>query len=356
MNPEVIPVWKPCLRRVAILRDLSEEGLGRVAALLKPLSLPKGATVFRQGDPSDSFYIIASGQVRLVSERQGRSTVLAYLGRGETLGELALLTGEPRPATALLDATTEFLVLSRKDFAALLGENPAVLVQLSRTLAARFLEETRGREEAQALEPELLALVGGLGEPDRTLLALMVANALTEQTRRRVLLVDMQGGGGAIAASLGFDAAPVTQEVLRGHDLHDPVILEKFVQVHASGLGVLTLRPDALAGGLYRSIFLFMNLLRAHSDFAVLCVGPELGDVEKAVLQEADQWLLTGRDDGRDAFLRMESALGSIDPDPKRLLGVWLGDGLPRGPGDPSGREWVRVPWDAAMSAAVRGG
>ena len=148
MNPEEVPVWRPLLSRVPLFKDLSAEVLEKIAILMKPLSLPRGATVFQQGDAADAFYLITSGQVHLVTEREGTQTVSGYLGRGDSLGELSLLTGDPRPMTARLETTAEFLVLSKKDFTDALRENPSILLHLSRSLSSRLLLEARGRERS----------------------------------------------------------------------------------------------------------------------------------------------------------------------------------------------------------------
>ncbi|HVE14170.1 MAG TPA: cyclic nucleotide-binding domain-containing protein, partial [Elusimicrobiota bacterium] len=124
MNLEEIPSWLPFLKRVPLFKDLMDEDLQKVAVLLKPLSLPRGASLFQQGDTGDAFYIVTSGQVHRVVERNGVRAVAGFLGRGDTLGELSLMTGEPRAYTAFLDATSEFLVLSKADFTAVLRSNP----------------------------------------------------------------------------------------------------------------------------------------------------------------------------------------------------------------------------------------
>lgn len=355
MHPEEIPVWKPFLKRIPLFKDLSDEDLSRIAGLLKPLSLPRGATLFHQGDPGDAFFIITSGQVRLVTERQGRKTVTSFLGRGDTLGELALLSGEQRPMTAHLDATTEFLVLSKRDFSVVLRDNPGIPMQLSRTLSSRVMEQSRGRGEAKALQPQMIGLLALLEGADRVLFVLHFALALVEQSRRRVLLVDL-GRKEPLAKALGLEPAVLTEEMFRGRDLHDPSIIGEFVQVHASGLGILTIPPGVLSGRFFRSIFLFMNLLRERSDFAVLSLGPELGDVEKSVLNEADRWMMAGSAAQRDAFLRLRSELDRFVPEPKKMLDVWVGEDSPPKFVHAAGREWARVIWPPSVGSAYRSG
>ncbi|PCI40720.1 MAG: hypothetical protein COB53_00050 [Elusimicrobia bacterium] len=358
MTPEEIQSWKPFLKRISLFKDLALDDLERVAGLLKPLSLPRGSTLFQQGDTADAFYVITSGHVELRTERQGRDSVSGYASRGDTLGELALLTGEPRAFTTVLEATSEFLVLSKTDFANVLRDNPSILLQLSRTLSNRLLQGTRSAGLLPTLQPRLLAVIAPIATATRRFIAAAFAASLVEQTRRKVLLVDfgIENGPGGLARMFGLDPRVVTEEDLRGRDLHDPQLLRDLVQVHPSGLGLLTLDPRALSGRLFRSIFLLMNLLRDHSDFAVLALEHPLEDVEKAVLNEADQWLLVGDADSIDVFQRTELELLGYVPEPKRLVDVWLGERVPKEAALASRLEWVRVAWPAELAArAARG-
>ena len=66
MNKEEIAAWEPFLRRIALFAGLNAEDIRRIAQRLQALSLPRGSTLFSQGDESDALYIITSGQVRVV--------------------------------------------------------------------------------------------------------------------------------------------------------------------------------------------------------------------------------------------------------------------------------------------------
>ena len=355
MNPEEIPVWKPLLKRIPLFKDLGDKDLNKIARLLKPLSLPRGAALFHQGDKADAFYLITSGQVHLATERKGVKKITSSLGRGDTLGELALLTGEPRPMSAILNTTTEFLVLSKQDFADILGENPSILLQLSRTLSTRLLEESRGGPKAPA-QKRILALVSALGAQDMELFSLNFALSLVEQTRRRVLLVDMNPDTGRLARKLGLPGKALSEEDLRQHNLRDSSLLKQFVRAHPSGLGVLSVPSSALAGRLFKSIFLLMNLLREHSDFVVLAMSGTLGEVEKSALYESDQCLLIGTEERSGEFLHYRSVLDKTLPEPKSLLEVWLGSAPPSALSYARERDWARIPWSSQMAGSLRQG
>ncbi len=355
MTPEEIQSFKPFLSRIPLFKDLSEADLDRLAALLKPLSLPRGATLFQQGDAADAFYVITSGHVQLRTERAGRTHVLGYLGRGDIVGETALLSGEPRSFTAGLDTTCEFLVLVKADFSAVLAESPALLLQLSRALSARLSSDARlGRGKRPT--PRILGLVAALADEERVVFSAALAHALVSQTRRRVILVDLDPKAGLAARALGLPGKALAEEELHGRDLRDPKVLADALEQHPSGLGVLSITPAALSGRLYRSLFLLFNLLRDHSDFVLLVVRDARGDVEKSALNEADLWVLAGQETRREDFLRRRGELAAFAPAPKRTLEVWLGPEAPSELVYTTGREWTRIPWSEALNADAGAG
>ena len=106
--------------------------LDAVAAELEWQMVPGGACVFRQGDEGDAMHLVASGRLAVVRARpDGNEVVLAQKGRGDTFGELAVLTGRPRSATvrALRDSVIASLPKARVD--RVLRRNPEVLWALT---------------------------------------------------------------------------------------------------------------------------------------------------------------------------------------------------------------------------------
>jgi CRP-like cAMP-binding protein len=99
-----------------------------------------GAIVFRQGDKGDRLYIVKSGALEvLAAQADGADPVpVAYLGAGEVLGELALLTGSPRSATVRCPEKAEVFVLEKAVFLDLMVTLPAFARGLCLVLAKRL--------------------------------------------------------------------------------------------------------------------------------------------------------------------------------------------------------------------------
>ena len=148
------------LRRCPLFANVDEETLAVCAGSLRVRRYRKGETIFHQGDPGDSLYILESGSVKIVlpSPDTGDDAIIATLSRGDFFGELALLDGAPHSATAVAMEPTEALVLARERFDELVDTNPLLRRALFAGLAAELRRLTGHVEELRFLDlPERLA-------------------------------------------------------------------------------------------------------------------------------------------------------------------------------------------------------
>jgi CRP-like cAMP-binding protein len=99
----------------------------------------KGQPVFLQGDPGDEMYLLLEGRIRICTESlSGREITLDLLKGGDFFGEMALLDGEPRSATAVAELAGQLLVLRRSDFQSFLKACPNAAVSLLAFLSRRL--------------------------------------------------------------------------------------------------------------------------------------------------------------------------------------------------------------------------
>jgi CRP-like cAMP-binding protein len=127
------------LQGVYLFNDMTAEERASLARIAEPMSVPAGMPIFRAGEPATALYLIKAGSVRIaVISANGQSIDVATLGSGSHFGEMALIDGAKRSATAeTLEATSMF----RFDYdkvTALLDRSPATAAKLYRSLA-RFL-------------------------------------------------------------------------------------------------------------------------------------------------------------------------------------------------------------------------
>ena len=111
------------------------------------VSLSGGETLFRRGDPGDAAYIVISGRLRVVDDAAGERA-LSEIGAGETLGEMALLSGEGRSATVFAVRDSLLAKLSAEAFNRLVERHPRVL----RRIAGFLVERLRRRGESTPAE------------------------------------------------------------------------------------------------------------------------------------------------------------------------------------------------------------
>jgi CRP/FNR family cyclic AMP-dependent transcriptional regulator len=127
------------LRSVPLFADLEEGELERFSHVAVPRSFPAGTRVFHEGDSSDACYIVSEGSFRVTREHSdGRAITLATLGPGEIFGELAMLDGDTRSASAESITDGTLLALPANDVRSLLGRNPEIALKLVAGLVRRL--------------------------------------------------------------------------------------------------------------------------------------------------------------------------------------------------------------------------
>jgi CRP-like cAMP-binding protein len=108
---------------IPLLSTMSEAAFRRVLGTLVLRRLPVGSLVIREGEPGNSFFFVAGGQLRVyATDGLGRQTELAQLGEGAVFGEMALLSAQPRSATVGCVSEVDLLEVGRQSLASLADE------------------------------------------------------------------------------------------------------------------------------------------------------------------------------------------------------------------------------------------
>jgi CRP/FNR family transcriptional regulator len=137
--PEADQTAVELLKSVTLFADLEEGELERFSQVAVPRSFPAGTRVFHEGDDSDACYIVKQGSFRVTREHSdGRAITLATLGPGEIFGELAMLDGDQRSASAEALTEGELLALPANDVRALLARHPEISLKLVAGLVRRL--------------------------------------------------------------------------------------------------------------------------------------------------------------------------------------------------------------------------
>jgi CRP-like cAMP-binding protein len=141
------------LASIPFFSGLGSAALQRVAAGMRARRFRRGEVIFHAGDPGDALFIIVSGEVKIsLPSEGGDEAILVRLRQGDVFGELALLDGAPRSATATALGAVETVVLPRDRFRELIAEEPAVRDALLASLAAELRRLTTQVEELHFLD------------------------------------------------------------------------------------------------------------------------------------------------------------------------------------------------------------
>lgn len=155
------------LRGVDLFSTLTAEELATLAARMSRAPFARGEAMTRQGAAGHWLYILAKGEAEVLLHEAGGAERVAHLRAGDYMGEMALLTGEPRSATVVASSNVECYRLDAEAFHDILARRPEAAESVARRLAERraVLESARGaldvrnQENLRASSDDLLSKI-----------------------------------------------------------------------------------------------------------------------------------------------------------------------------------------------------
>ena len=133
------------LRRVPLFADLPPADLKQVAAIAAERLYPSGEVLAREGEPGDEMYIVVSGEVMVVTQAPGvGEQEIARRKSGDYVGEMAIISREPRMASLVAAGELRTLCIDQKQFEGILRERPETSLSLMRVLCQRLREASGG--------------------------------------------------------------------------------------------------------------------------------------------------------------------------------------------------------------------
>lgn len=141
------------LRRCPLFTRVDDQTLAQCAGLLRFRRYRKGETIFHQGDAGDALFVIESGAVKIVLPSPGgeEEAIIATLRPGDSFGELALVDGADRSATAIAHEGTAAYRLNRPDLERLMENKPQLRAALLEALATELRRLTQHVDEMHFL-------------------------------------------------------------------------------------------------------------------------------------------------------------------------------------------------------------
>lgn len=190
------------LRDADLFREMPDSVIRTIVSQAPTADFSAGDLVVRKGDPGDSLFVVKSGVVEVTNPAEGPP--LAYLGRGDCFGELALLTGSERNADVRVPQQAELLVIDRSLFDDLMLNHPGFGSQLAIILAHRLvgvLEDLPGRKTKKELQGDLQYF--DLATVVQTLISSAQTGVMTLSTREDVVAKLYFQNGNIYRASFG---------------------------------------------------------------------------------------------------------------------------------------------------------
>ncbi len=219
------------LGRVPVFETLGPDDLGRVGQVAVPRRFEPGQVIFREGDQSDTCYIVAEGHARALREHSdGRTIALARFGPGDIFGELAMFDDERRSATVeAMDELQAFAVMST-DMRRLMREHPDIAVKLVTSLGRRLraANERLARQSFQTVQSRVASVLTGLVEQAR-------AEGAVEQdvlvTATQAELAQLAGSSRESASRFlaVLERAGIVSQGRGRLTVHDPAALQRYV-------------------------------------------------------------------------------------------------------------------------------
>lgn len=142
------------LSGVGLFRGLAEEHLRLLAFGAEKLRLGPGETLYLEGEPAMSAYVVMTGRIDVLRILDGRRDKLTVAAPGTVLGELALITPTRRLTSAVAAVESRLLSIERRDFRRILEEYPGVAKRLHQHIAEEFQAMVRKLEKILPAEDQ----------------------------------------------------------------------------------------------------------------------------------------------------------------------------------------------------------
>ncbi|MBI5367581.1 MAG: cyclic nucleotide-binding domain-containing protein [Planctomycetes bacterium] len=289
---------KRIITRIPLFSGLTDEAYRLIRDGLEVRPIAKGTVIFRSGDPGDCVFIVKSGEVQIVAEGPGRAAEpLGSIRRGQIFGEMSLLTGTPRAATAIASLDSTLLVLRKAYFDVIVQKSPHAGRALSKLLSERLRGVTAGKDGRA--NPGILCIDGMLAPTETQAIGLEITRYLAMEFPDRTAFVDFGDEGPTAAKALGIREPALLNGMLdRFSSLSPEAIMQLSGQPH-NGFRLLSLRDRAQAETRIKQDQIPQLLAYLKEAFAAVVIDVSGRAMESTlrekVLQQADRGLFLDR-------------------------------------------------------------
>jgi NTE family protein len=226
------------LSRSSLFLGQTVDDLLPIAERCREREYAKGQLVWHAGDPGEELLLVEAGELSVWrTDKEGGEELIARLGAGECVGEMALLVDDWRSATVTCTRAALVLALTREDFRLVIEDDPAAMTRVSQVVAQRAA--AMARRERVFRGTTVVAVVAEPGTRGGSLLAASVAAMQGQLLGRTVTLVRIESADkAAVAESTDGEFSPHARAI---HEVIDRTAsAEEFLQRVQERVGTLT--------------------------------------------------------------------------------------------------------------------
>jgi CRP/FNR family transcriptional regulator, cyclic AMP receptor protein len=220
------------LSRVPVFEQLAPIDLERVAEVAVPRRFETRHVVFREGDDSDTCYVVRSGHARAMREHgDGRQITLATFGPGDIFGELAMFDDERRSATVEAVDHLDCVAILGPDMRGLLRRHPDIAVKLVIALGRRLREanERLARQSFQTVQSRVATVLANLVEQARIEGVDVDRDVLVVSTQAELAQLAGSSRESASRFLAVLERAGIISQGRGKLTVHDPAALQRYV-------------------------------------------------------------------------------------------------------------------------------
>ncbi|MGM0598766.1 MAG: cyclic nucleotide-binding domain-containing protein [Candidatus Rifleibacteriota bacterium] len=276
------------LKGVSLFSDLNDEELENISEQADEIKFVRDAYICKEGQQADSMYIIKSGIVQIFcDDGKGGRKILTHLKLGEYFGEMALLTDQPRNASAVALAETECIRIKKDGFAELLKTNPAVCLSIIKTLCNRLSRTNLGAPQTKKYN--VYAVLGPDTSSGKSLFARNLALSMQNLLGKEVLLYDPNLRDDRVARLLGIEErSHIIDELVDREKIN---YLKKYVVKAPCGLLTLLPQENGLTDIRLKEFHTFslMQTVMENFEYIVVDSSSMYTKVTKEIVQSCDK-------------------------------------------------------------------
>ncbi|RQV97086.1 hypothetical protein EH221_04155, partial [bacterium] len=262
------------LQNNRIFKHIPVEDLERIAPIFERRYYPRGARICQEGEISSRFYILLSGQVRVLKKNeQGEEIELDILTPGAFFGDMPLLASEPRLTSIEVVIDAEVFETEKSLFEDAIRHHTTVLYNLSRLLCQKLQSDQDDTQKKKRVKYPIICVYGTEEHIGKSIVAIHLGVSLVQETKCRAIILDMGMKQQGVASMLKIDPVRYLDSARVSH-----TYIEEKIISHSSMIDILSIAPELLMEETKgrESIAKILGILKELYDYIIIDTSSKL--------------------------------------------------------------------------------